>query len=76
VEEDKDDLEEGAEENGGANQESKNVGAKKYELFDERIVTVTDENLTKYTINDVIMPIPGDNNANYSFPCYLMGYSP
>jgi hypothetical protein len=76
VEEDKDDLEEGAEENGGANQESKNVGAKKYELFDERIVTVTDENLTQYTINDVIMPIPGDNIATYRFTCCLMGYAP
>ncbi len=60
MEEDKDDPEEGAEENDGAKKESKNGGAKKYELFDERIVTVTEENLTQYTINDVIMPIPGN----------------
>ena len=62
VEEYKDDPEEGAEGNGGAKQESKNGGAKKYELFDERIVTVSEENLTQYTINDVIMPVPGNYN--------------
>ena len=34
-------------------------GAKKFELLNHRIVTVTEENQSQYTIFDVIMPTPG-----------------
>jgi tRNA pseudouridine13 synthase len=33
--------------------------SKKHEVFDDRIVTVTEENISDYSIFDVIMPVPG-----------------
>jgi hypothetical protein len=34
-------------------------GTKKYQSFENRIVTVTESNLSDFTIYDVIMPVPG-----------------
>jgi len=35
------------------------IEASKWELKEARILTITEENLDQYTLNDVVMPIPG-----------------
>ena len=51
-----DDEEEVAEEKSDENETKK---SKKHELYDDRIVAVTEDNLSDYSIFDVIMPVPG-----------------
>ena len=35
------------------------IEASKWELKEARLLTITEENLDQYTLNDVVMPIPG-----------------
>jgi hypothetical protein len=52
-------AETGAAETGTTETGAAETIGKKYELLNERIVTVTEENKSEYTLFDVIMPVPG-----------------